>query len=75
MGKPSSMTVGSWCIGQGGRAIRGAAFWPIRTHGRTSVFEVIHTVFHYDRVHCNMSWNNKYFPCVSPPLWTLDPGA
>ena len=39
------------------------------------MFEVIHTVFHYDRVHSNMGWNNKYFLQVRPPWWPLDPGA
>ena len=39
------------------------------------VFEVIHTVFHYDRVRCNMRWNTKYFPRVRPPRWPLDPDA
>src|ERR1041385_954215 len=39
------------------------------------VFKVIHIVFHYDRVPCNMSGNSKYFPWVRHPRWPLDPGA
>ena len=39
------------------------------------VFLVIHTVFLYDRVRCNSSWNIKYFPRVRPPRWPLDPGT
>ena len=75
MGKASLVDFRSWFLGRCGCAIRGAAFWPIRTHGRTSVYEVIRTVFHYDRLRCNMSWNSKYFPRVRPPRWPLDLGA